>query len=251
MRWKSTTAVIGIVGMAAAVAHAQNAATKLLAGDTKVEVVASYQGDPLPKPDKILICDFAVSPDVITTDQSAAAQIRRRRLQRRGSDADSSPGVVARQVQAGFSRTLASELQKTAMPAEISSAEDAVPPMHALIVRGEFVAINEGNKTKRVMIGFGRGASDVQAHIMVSLLTQGVPVILSEFNLKSVSGKKPGAVTTMGVGSVAVGAAAGGAGDKKATVEADASRMAKAVAKQIEEVMVSQKWIPAPQPDNK
>jgi hypothetical protein len=38
------------------------------------------------------------------------------------------------------------------------------------------------------------------------------------------------------------------AGDKTATVEADASRMAKAVAKQIEKIMVHQKWISPPQP---
>jgi hypothetical protein len=50
----------------------------------------------------------------------------------------------------------------------------------------------------------------------------------------------------MGAGSLAVGAALGDAGDKKGTVQADASRMAKAVAKQIEAFMVSQKWVPAP-----
>jgi hypothetical protein len=43
-----------------------------------------------------------------------------------------------------------------------------------------------------------------------------------------------------------VGVATGSAADKKATVEADASRIAKAIAKQIDEVMVGQQWIPAP-----
>jgi len=75
------------------------------------------------------------------------------------------------------------------------------------------------------------------------LTTDAEPVMLSEFKLKSKSGKKPGAAATMGLGSVAIGAAAGGVGDRKASVEADASLMAKAVAKQIEEEMVFQKWI--------
>jgi hypothetical protein len=47
----------------------------------------------------------------------------------------------------------------------------------------------------------------------------------------------------MGVGSLAVGAAAGGVSDRKSTVEADASRMAKLVAKQLEIFMIDQKWI--------
>jgi hypothetical protein len=47
----------------------------------------------------------------------------------------------------------------------------------------------------------------------------------------------------MGVGSLAVASAAGGISDKKSTVEADAARMEKLVAKQLETFMVDQKWI--------
>jgi hypothetical protein len=46
------------------------------------------------------------------------------------------------------------------------------------------------------MIGLGRGASDVQAHVLISLITGTGPLFFGEFN-----------VTTMGVGSVAAGAA--------------------------------------------
>ena len=112
-----------------------------------------------------------------------------------------------------------------------------------LVVAGEFVAINEGDETKRIMIGFGRGASNITTHVTVSSVTQGHPTVVLEFNLSSESGKKPGAVATMGVGSLAVGAAAGGVSDRKSTVEADASRMAKLVAKQLEAFMADQKWI--------
>lgn len=236
--------------MAGGVTHAQSAPQKLLVGDTQVEIVASYKGpDALPKPDKILIYNFAVPAEVVTMDQSAAARLQRRRLQRRGADADSSPEALAEQVQIAFAKTLVGEFQKAALPAGTAPAEDAAIPPHTLLVHGEFTAINQGNKTKRMMIGFGRGASDVKAHVTVSLTNDAQPVVLSEFNLKSNSGKRPGAAATMGVGSVAVGAAAGGVGDRKASVEADTSRMAKAVAKQIKEVMISQKWIAAPPPD--
>jgi hypothetical protein len=81
-----------------------------------------------------------------------------------------------------------------------------------------------------MMIGFGRGASDVQTDLVVSLTTSNGPVTVSEFNLNSKSGKKPGAAATMGAGAAA-GASVGAAGATyhKATVEGDASRMANAV----------------------
>jgi hypothetical protein len=65
--------------------------------------------------------------------------------------------------------------------------------------------------------------------------------------MKSESGKKPGAAATTGVGSTATRIATGNVGDNKVTVESDASRMAKAVVKQIEELMAAQKWIALPQ----
>jgi hypothetical protein len=254
MTSRDAIVLVAIACLAAAIAddlaRAQSAPQKLLIGDTQVEIVVSYKGaELLPKPDKTLIYNFTVPTDVVTMDQSAAARLQRRRLQRRESVADSSTEALAMQVQAAFAKTLVSELQKMAMPAETAPATDEAIPPHTLIVHGEFTTINQGNRTKRMMVGFGRGASDVQAHVTISLTTDAQPVVMSEFNLKSKSGKKPGAAATMGVGSVAVGAAAGGVGDRKASVEADTSRMGKAVAQQIRVVMISQKWIAVQQPE--
>ena len=223
--------------------NAQSAPEKLLVGEARVETVETYKGPALAKPDKILVANFVVPSDVISMDESMGARLHRRHLLLRGSDPESTPESVAQQVQATFARTLVSELQKTPLPTE--AASNSYPPrVDDLVIQGEFTAINEGNRGKRIMIGFGRGASDVQAHVTVSLATARQPIVLSEFNLNSESGKKPGAAATMGVGSGAASAATGSHGDTRETVEADASRMAKAVAKQVEKVMASQKWIP-------
>jgi hypothetical protein len=237
------TVIVAAVGL-----RGQNAAQKLLVGNANVETITSYKGPaPLPKPNQILVYDFAVPPNVVTMDQSMAARLRRRHLAMLGRNSDSSPEAVVRQVQASFSKALVKELQKTSIPAETATGTETVNPAHTLIVQGEFTAINEGNKSKRIMIGFGRGASDVQAHVTVSLTGGAQPIVLSEFKLNSASGKKPGAAAMMGVGSAGAGVAAGSVGDTKATVKADASRMAKAVAKQIQSLMAAQKWI-TPQP---
>ncbi|HEV3455773.1 MAG TPA: DUF4410 domain-containing protein [Thermoanaerobaculia bacterium] len=246
----------GLAFLAVAV-NAENTAKKLLVGDTKVEVLAKYQGDALPKPGKALIYDFAVPPDVISVDQSPAAKLHRTKGQEQGTE-PGSPEAVAQQVQASFTKALLGELKQASVAAERAAGGDAPAPPPTLLVQGEFTAIHEGNKTKRVLIGFGKGASDVQAHVTVSLTTdQPQPTVLLEFNVKSQSGKKPGAAATVGAGaatlgtvsagSAAAGVAAGGVVDRAATVQADASRMAKGVAKQIAALMKSQTWA-APQP---
>jgi hypothetical protein len=245
--------ILAGLGTLAAPMHAENVAKKVLLGDTKVDVVAKYQGEPLPKPDKALVDDFNVPADVISVDSSPAARVHRKRS---AAQAASSPEAVARQVQASFSKALLRELQRASVPAQAAAAgaADAPAPPHALLVQGEFTKIDQGNKTKRVFIGFGKGASDVQAHVKVSLATeqQPEPIVLLEFNVKSQSGKKPGAAVTVGAGaatmgtvsapSAAAGVATGGITDTAATVEADASRMAKGVAKQIADLMASQTW---------
>jgi hypothetical protein len=248
--------IAGIAFLAVAV-NAQNAAKKLLVGDTKVEILARYKGDAPPKPEKALIYDFAVPAFVISVDTSPAGRLHRPGRKVEGAEAGT-PEALAKEVQASFTKSLLHELQQASVPAEAAAAgADSPGPPHTLLVQGEFTAINQGNKTKRVLIGFGKGASDVQAHVTVSLTTEQQPAVLVEFNVKSQSGKKPGAAATVGAGaatmgavtagSAAAGVAAGGVEDRAATVDADASRMAKGVAKQIVETLKAQQWA-SPQP---
>jgi Domain of unknown function (DUF4410) len=241
--------LLGLLAVASHLALAQNSSGNILTGDVKAQVITRYGGPgPLAKPDTIVVHDFAVPVGDIKTDNSIAARLHRSVMQRHGVDEDSSPQVLAQRLQAAFGKALAGELKKVNIPTvnvpaeKIATAKGSLSGSH-LVVDGDFVAINEGDETKRIMIGCGRGASSIKTHVKVSSVTQGRSTVVLEFNLSSESGKKPGAVATMGVGSLAVGAAAGGVSDRKSTVEADASRMAKLVAKQIQTFMVDQKWI--------
>lgn len=244
--------VLILLAAAGQAAFAQSRSGNILTGDVKAQVITRYGGPAsLPKPDKIVIHDFAAPVEATKTDKSIAAQLHRSVMQRRGVDEDSSPQVLAQRLQAAFAKALASELKKVNIPTanvpqdKMAVVESSMPGSH-LVVDGDFVAINEGDETKRIMVGFGRGASAIKTHVKVSSVTQGHSTVVLEFNLSSESGKKPGAVATMGVGALAVGAAAGGVSDRKSKVEADASRMAKLVAKQLESFMADQKWISDP-----
>jgi hypothetical protein len=192
----------------------------------------------LPKPERVLLYAFRVPEDVVTIDQSAAARLQRRRNQRRDMPTDDSLAAVTQEIQTSFTNTLQQELNAVPFPVEKWNGADSLPPNNSLLIQGEFTSVNQGNRSQRIMIGFGRGASDVQAQVVVSLKTGSQTIVLSQFTADTSSGIKPGAAVTMGVGSQT-------AGDKKATVSADASRMAKTVAKQVVDLMSSQKWIPA------
>jgi len=219
----------------------QNAMT----GEAKIERVSSYQGGVLPKPDQVLVRDFRMAPEVITIDDSMSARLHSHLnlLTGAGEGDQSSSQAVAQQVQATFSKALLTELKK----GHVSARPEAgyAPAGHNLIVRGEFTGIDEGNRSKRVMVGFGRGASDVQAHVTLLLTGRdgAPPVVVSEFTVNSESGQKPGAVVGLGFWMAAVGAATGSIGDKKSTVEGDAARMGESVARQIEKLMVAYDWI--------
>jgi Domain of unknown function (DUF4410) len=227
---------------------AQNAVEKVLVGNTKVTMVHSYNGkDKLPKPALVTVFNFDLPIDTVTIDRSMAHILNHDPIAHMKGDAGqaSDPAAVAAKVQAAFSRRLINELKKTKIPvASADSSAASNPPAYVLTVRGTFTAVKQGNMGARMMIGFGRGASDVKAHVIVSLVAPGSPVLLVEFDLESVSGKKPGAAATMGVGSAAASVGTSTATDSKASVEGDTTRMAKMVATEIEDLMVAQQWIP-------
>ena len=50
------------------------------------------------------------------------------------------------------------------------------------------------------MVGLGRGGSDVQTHVVVSSVVNGNATVVLELNLKSESGKKLGALESVGGG---------------------------------------------------
>jgi uncharacterized protein (DUF2252 family) len=122
----------------------------------------------------------------------------------------------------------------------------------AVLIEGQFLSIDEGNRTERVVIGLGAGRTSVQALVQVYQTRPTGMVRLEEFATTARSGYKPGAAETMGMGAaagtLAVSAAvtAGGAIASEAlgaNIEADARRTASDVAEQLQNYFAQQGWI--------
>jgi hypothetical protein len=131
-----------VLAIAGPMGIAQNNAGNILTGDVKADLLKHYSGPPaLPKPETILLCNFAVPVADITTDESIAGQLHRRLMLRHGVDEDSSPDALAQQLQAAFSKTLACELKKTNIqtlniPTQQMSSATGVVEGSTLVVAG-------------------------------------------------------------------------------------------------------------------
>jgi Domain of unknown function (DUF4410) len=250
-----TSIAVGAILMAGSAAmKAENAASKFLVGGTKVTMLDSYKGkDQFSKPTMVMIYDFTLPEDAIKMDHSAAAAMQNHGVIAHvtgDAHGDTSATTIAAELPEAFSKTLQDELQKMGIATTTAGASAGLKvPEGTLVVHGEFTNVSLGSKSERMMVGFGLGASDVKAHVTVSLMTKNGPVTMNEFMIDSASGKKPGAAAGMGVGSVgmiAADVAVSSATDHKSAVASDTTRMAKATAKQIQGVMARQKWTVEP-----
>ena len=114
-----------------------------LAAKVTVTSVAVYTGSsPLPKPQKILVYDFAVNADDVQVDKVQA--LRPRHL----ITGDKSSDQVAASAGKKYYVELVKALEKTGIPVE-HVATGTVAPENAMVVQGSFTSLKEGTKAER------------------------------------------------------------------------------------------------------
>ena len=218
-------------------------------GPTKVKTAEEYTGK-LPRPDRILVYDFAASPDEVKLDTGLSAEIARA-VEGKPRTADELK--IGHAVAGALAKELVREIQGFGLPAERAAG---IPPTsgNILLVQGQLVSVDEGNRTERVVIGLGAGRTDVKAHVQVYEITAEGKQKVEQMQADAKSGRKPGMAEMMGVGalaghlltSTAVSGAVSASGEASwETVEADAKRLAKDVAKELGQFFVAQEWISA------
>ena len=214
---------------------------------TTVEIAPQYLGQ-LPKPDMILVYDFAVEPDEIELGRGVTPKIARLV---KGSSRTEEEVAVGRAVAGSLSKHLVQEIQDLGFPAERATGAPLLG-QDVLEIEGQFLSVDEGNRAERVIIGLGLGRTEVKTNIQVYDVTPQGRRLVEEFETDAKSGRKPGMGEFVGVGALAghaVVSALAGAGvagvDEAfmANVEADTRRMAKGIAKQLKQLFVKQGWI--------
>jgi hypothetical protein len=213
-----------------------------------VQTVESYLGPPLPRPDHVLVSNYSIVPEQVRLDQGVSARIVR--------VADDQPlGSrelrAARDTQEALAERIVERLTKYGLPAELSTTNTSIGK--SMLVQGQIVSIDQGNRTRRVLIGLGAGKSSISADTQVYYTTGTEPPrFIMAFDGQADSGRMPGAAETMGAGAAAQsigrsaalsGATHAGAETRRSTDTAEASNLADEIALQIGQFAVKQGWI--------
>lgn len=211
-------------------------------GTAAVHTTKKTEGQ-LPKPDMVVVHDFAVTASDITLDQGAMATAIR---DTRDLNVSEEAQRIGHAVADRLSTELVDELRVQGIPAT-RAAKNVRTSAATLELTGQFITIDEGNQTARVWLGFGMGGTDLQTRVQAWQNKQ----LVAEGETTARSGLKPGMLTSLGMGAAAstvtpvvVGAATTGFSETlKATVEADAKRTAIEVAKRVKKAYQDRGWL--------
>ena len=204
-----------------------------------------------PRPDRILVYAFATSPEDVRLDHSLTAQTWK--LQ--GISASTERRQVGQAVADALADNLVKKFHAMGLPAERAFEPAPRDGVTTVVIEGQFLAINEGSRMERVVIGLGAGKSDVRTAVQaIEIMPEGSR-LLDTFEIDAKSDSTPGMAETMGAGaaaghlaaSAAVSVVKAGADEEfGADVEADAARTAEKIAKVMGDFFASQGWIAQP-----
>ncbi len=205
----------------------------------------------LPRPEKILVYNFAVSPDEVKLDRGISNQIEGyvKKTPRTAEEK-----AVARGVAESVAKHLVQHIQTLGFFAERATGPAPSTGNNILEVEGQFISIDEGNRTERVIIGLGAGRTDVKTYVQIFDARLKTRIMAAQYQVDAKSGLKPGMAEMTAVGALAghamvsalvSGGLAGVSEMYTANVDADGKRTAEEiVTKALGPFFVSQGWIP-------
>ena len=200
----------------------------------------------LPRPNHILVYDFAATAADVPADSALASQ---------SSTSVTVPSdeqtTLARQLGIQIAAELVTAIRQMGLPAAQVS-KGAAPQLNDIVIRGYLVSVDKGSAAKRMTIGFGSGGSELSTFV-------------EGYQMAATGLRKLGSGTIDAKGSKGPGAALGAAGwlvtgnpiglvvgggmkiygeaSGKATVEGRAKATAKEIADVLKKRFIEQGWI--------
>jgi len=202
-----------------------------------------------PAPSKVLVYHFAVTPGQVRENQSII-----QRAVRSGSSTTPQKrnAQIGHQVSDRMTVHLVAGITALGLPAEVA-ALDRDAEIGEMQIVGQFLRVDEGNRLKRTVIGFGAGGSKVDVVTQVYYVTDRGARKMLEFRTHADSGKMPGAAVTMGAGAAAQGGVTAGVAAAnvatgsikayKSEVDRMAAKSADEAVKYLGEFFQKQGWI--------
>jgi len=183
-------------------------------------------GEPLPKPDQVVVYDFAVTPEDIELDRGVGPSMVRDMKKTTQTEEEIQ---VGRAVAEALAIELVEDLQSQGIRAY---RENEAPPLSSttLSVKGHFRQIDQGNRTSRTVVGFRLGGSQLGTSIQIFQGMGSRQRLVSEAEAATESSLKPGITSLFTEAFVSA-------------IKTDAKRTAKAIAKKFGNYYKRQGWI--------
>lgn len=197
----------------------------------------------IPKPGVIVVHDFSVSPDQVALDHTIGLRLQ----ELVGTQTDAGERLkLAQRIASLVATNVASDLRKLGYEAVVASA-DYRPPTGSLTVEGQFFSIDQGNQRRRMIIGFGAGASEVRVLVQAFENTASGPQLVEDFYATVQSSRRPGLGPMGGAGATVVSKATSGTlsllgGGNAQSVEADARHLADSITQELKGFFARQGW---------
>jgi hypothetical protein len=157
------------------------------------------------RPTTAYVYSFAVTSGDVTLNQGFF-----QKAYRNMSDENETQSQLeaAQSTAQAMANAMVQELQSLGFTATVLARGTPISAQNVLIVDGEFVDINEGNRLRRMVIGLGMGASTLDTNVQVYQMANGTTQQIMDFTTHADSGEMPGAAFTAPAGAAIGGAAA-------------------------------------------
>ena len=175
-----------------------------LAGCASAQVTQQAQQQPVDynRPSQIVVYPFAADASEVTLNQSIVQRVYRNAS---GSDQNAQQLQIARDTAQAICEQVASDLTADGYDAVCTKRGSFVAGANLLLIDGALTDISEGNRLRRLVIGFGAGSSVLDAKVTMYQRVNGSLNQVLAFDTHADSGKMPGAAVMAPVG-VAAGA---------------------------------------------
>jgi len=158
---------------------------------------------------------------------------------------------MGRRLGAQVAAELVKEIREMGLPA-VGAVGQAAPQVDDIVIIGYFASIDEGRAAKRMVIGFGSGAAEMETRVEGYLMTPQGLRKLGAGTVDAGGGKSPGVAVPLAVtiatanpvGLIVSGAAkVGGEATGRTTIKGTAERTAKKIADELRVAFQKQGWI--------
>jgi hypothetical protein len=133
----------------------------VVAGCASTEVTSRQQlaTGPLPRPGNILVYDFVATPSDVPSDSTLAGQYSEHTTPQSAEEI-----AAGRKIGSEIATKLVERIRAMGMPATVASPYTR-REINDLVIRGYLISVDEGSATKRILVGFGSGASELKTAV--------------------------------------------------------------------------------------